>query len=159
VFLLYVIFVYVFVLNVVTGVFCQSAFEGAQQDLDLTIEAQLKEKQTYVDRLKMLFQEMHCDPNYQSESSGLTAAELHAQLARPKVKAWFKAVDVDAKQTWKLFKILDGQNSGQIDLEQFVEGCLRLRGPATCVDVESLKWEIRMVSKRADQIAEKLALN
>ncbi|CAK0861337.1 unnamed protein product [Prorocentrum cordatum] len=92
VFLLYVIFVYVFVLNVVTGVFCQSAFEGAQQDLDLTIEAQLKEKQTYVDRLKMLFQEMHCDPNYQSESSGLTAAELHAQLARPKVKAWFKAL-------------------------------------------------------------------
>merc|ERR1719382_2390346 len=57
-FLLYVIFVYFFILNVVTGVFVQNAFEGAQQDLDLTIEALLREKTLYVDRLRLLFHEM-----------------------------------------------------------------------------------------------------
>merc|ERR1712071_321359 len=103
-FLVYVILVYVFILNVVTGVFCQSAFEGAQQDLDLTIEAQLKEKDIYTERLKMLFQEMNGDPDPDDDANGLTAAELQVQLLRPKVQSWFRALDVDAKQTWKLFK-------------------------------------------------------
>jgi len=148
-FLIYITFVYFFVLNVVTGVFCQNAIEGAQQDLDLTIEAQLKEKQVYVDRLGMLFNEMNGE-------TGLTAAELQFHLAKPKVQSWFKALDIDAKQTWKLFKILDG-GSGRISCEEFVEGCLKLRGWATRVDVESLKWEIRGAKTRLDQTTESLA--
>merc|ERR1719382_117499 len=138
-FLIYVVFVYFFILNVVTGVFCQHAFEGAQQDLDLTIEAQLKEKDMYVDRLKLLFSEMSRDPTCEHE---ISAAELQFHLAKPKVQSWFKALDVDAKQTWKLFKILDADSSGRVSLDDFIGGCLRLRGPATRVDVESLKWEI-----------------
>jgi hypothetical protein len=148
-FLIYITFVYFFVLNVVTGVFCQNAIEGAQQDLELTIEAQLREKQVYVDRLEQLFEEMNGEP-------GLTAAELHYHLGKPKVQSWFKALDIDAKQTWKLFKILDG-GSGLISCEEFVEGCLKLRGWATRVDVESLKWEIRGAKTRLDQTAQSLA--
>merc|ERR1719382_611487 len=75
-FLLYITFVYFFVLNVVTGVFCQNAIEGAQQDLDLTIETQLKEKQVYVDRLMLLLREM----NISDGQTGLTAADLEFQL-------------------------------------------------------------------------------
>mmetsp|Transcript_72544 Transcript_72544/g.194719 ORF Transcript_72544/g.194719 Transcript_72544/m.194719 type:complete len:127 (+) Transcript_72544:237-617(+) len=103
----------------------------------------------------MLFQEMNDDVD--AKSDGLTAAELHSQLSRPKVQSWFKAMDVDAKQTWKLFKILDSDRSGRVALDEFVDGCLRLRGPATVVDVESLKWEIRMVNVRAEQTADRLS--
>ncbi|CAK0807144.1 unnamed protein product, partial [Prorocentrum cordatum] len=154
-FLLYVVFVYFFILNVVTGVFVQNAFEGAQQDLDLTIEAQLRDKHMYADRLKLLFREMHRDP--EAISTGLTAAELQNQLIKPKVQSWFKALDIDAKQTWKLFKILDADRTGRVSLEDFVHGCLQLRGPATRVDVESLKWEIRGANSRAEQTADKFA--
>ncbi|CAK0808200.1 unnamed protein product [Prorocentrum cordatum] len=84
-FLVYITFVYFFVLNVVTGVFCQNAIEGAQQDLDLTIEAQLREKQVYADRLKLLFEEMNqdCDPE-----DGLTAADINEQMEKPKVQSF-----------------------------------------------------------------------
>ncbi|CAK0828540.1 unnamed protein product [Prorocentrum cordatum] len=153
--LLYINFVYVFILNVVTGVFCQNALEGAQQDLDLTIESQLKDKQLYVDRLRLLFKEMGEETG--AVDSGLTGAELHFQLAQPKVQSWFRALDIDATQTWKLFKVLDAGNSGRVSLEDFVEGCLRLRGQATRVDVESLKWEIRGANRRSEQDAQMLA--
>merc|ERR1712060_869080 len=73
VFLLYINFVYVFILNVVTGVFCQNAFEGAQQDLDLTIETQLRDKQQYIDRLRLLFREMSEDTD--ALDTGLTNTE------------------------------------------------------------------------------------
>ncbi|CAK0830508.1 unnamed protein product [Prorocentrum cordatum] len=88
-------------------------------DLDLTIDAQLMEKQMYIDRLKMLFQEMSDDPDAAGDE--LTAAQLHFQLAKPK---------------------------------EFVEGCLRLRGSATRVDVASLKWEIRGAKRGAEKSAE-----
>jgi hypothetical protein len=153
-FLLYITFVYFFVLNVVTGVFCQNAIEGAQQDLDLTLEAQLKEKKVYADRLKMLFEEMNEDYD---AAEGLTAADIHEQMEKPKVQSWFKALDIDAKQTWKLFKVLDSANSGVISLQDFIEGCLQMRGSATRVDVESLKWEIREANKRAEVTAKMLA--
>jgi hypothetical protein len=152
-FLLYITFVYFFVLNVVTGVFCQNAIEGAQQDLDLTIEAQLKDKQVYADRLKMLFEEMNED--YDAED-GLTAADIHEQMQKPKVQSWFKALDIDAKQTWKLFKVLDPANSGVISLQDFIEGCLQMRGSATRVDLESLKWEIRTANRRAAHTADRI---
>ncbi|CAK0908782.1 unnamed protein product [Prorocentrum cordatum] len=153
-FLVYITFVYFFVLNVVTGVFCQNAIEGAQQDLDLTIEAQLREKQVYADRLKLLFEEMNqdCDPE-----EGLTAADINEQMEKPKVQSFFKALDIDAKQTWKLFKVLDSANSGAISLQDFVEGCLQMKGSATRVDVESLKWEIRAANKRAVLTADRIA--
>jgi hypothetical protein len=153
-FLLYITFVYFFVLNVVTGVFCQNAIEGAQTDLDLTIEAQLKEKQVYADRLKMLFEEMNED--YDS-TEGLTAIDIYEQMEKPKVQSWFKALDIDAKQTWKLFKVLDQANSGVISLQDFIEGCLQMKGSATRVDVESLKWEIRAANKRAEHTFERIA--
>jgi len=145
-FLLYITFVYFFVLNVVTGVFCQNAIEGAQQDLDLTIEAQLREKQVYAQRLKMLFEEMNEDYD---AAEGLSAADLQEQMEKPKVQSWFKSLDIDTKQTWKLFKILDVGDSGIISLQAFIDGCLQMRGSATRVDVESLKWEIRRASRGA----------
>jgi hypothetical protein len=150
-FLVYIAFVYFFILNVVTGVFCQNAIEGAQQDLELTIESQLREKQVYADRLRMLFEEMNESSNDMSE--GLTAAEIHFQLAKPKVQSWFKALDIDANQAWKLFKILDAEKSGRVSLEDFVEGCLKLRGPATRVDVESMMWDVRGAYNRAEHAA------
>ncbi|CAK0880190.1 unnamed protein product [Prorocentrum cordatum] len=39
----------------------------------------------------MLFQEMNDDVD--AKSDGLTAAELHSQLSRPKVQSWFKAAE------------------------------------------------------------------
>ncbi|CAK0807389.1 unnamed protein product, partial [Prorocentrum cordatum] len=72
------------------GGFCQNAIEGAQQDLELTIETQLREKQVYADRLRLLFEEMTESSDL---SEGLTAAEIHFQLAKPKVQSWFKSAE------------------------------------------------------------------
>ena len=113
--------------------------------MDTTLDAQLREKQMHADRLGGLFREM----NEGGDLAELTEEDLGKQLKKDKVKTWFRSLDIDANQTWKLFKIIDSDNSGRISLEEFVGGCLQLRGPATRVDVESLKWEIRRANNGA----------
>merc|ERR1719478_1438312 len=51
----YVSFCVIAVLNVVTSVFCQSAIENGQLDLDQVIHYQLRSRQAYVDRISKFF--------------------------------------------------------------------------------------------------------
>ncbi|CAK0811153.1 unnamed protein product [Prorocentrum cordatum] len=153
-FLVYILIVYFFILNVsMTGVFCQNAIEGAAQDLDLTLEAQVREKQVHVERLALLFHELNDDT--EDRDMELSLDELQVLLGKQKVQSWFRSLDIDATQTWKLFKIIDADDSGTVSLEEFVGGCLQLRGPATRVDVESLKWEIRHAEQERTKLLSK----
>jgi voltage-gated sodium channel len=155
-FLVYILIVYFFILNVVTGVFCQNAIEGAAADLDLTLEAQIREKQIHVERLALLFHELN--EGTEDRDMELSHDELQFLLAKPKVQSWFRSLDIDARETWKLFKIIDADDSGSVSIQEFVEGCLQLRGPATRVDVESLKWEIRQAEKRTELMSRQATL-
>jgi uncharacterized membrane protein len=143
----YIAFVFFAVLNVVTGVFCQNAVESAQQDLDTLIHAQLIAKERYVEHLSKLFQELDSRKNQR-----ITPYTLIQGMDRPKVRSWFTALDVDTRNVWKLFKLLDPDGSGGVDIGEFVDGCLRLRGSATRIDLESLKWEIKAIKSSIDQL-------
>lgn len=46
------------------------------------------------------------------------------------VRAIFESLDLRARDSWTLFKLLDEEGNGDINLREFMEGCLRLRGPA-----------------------------
>lgn len=155
-FLVYILIVYFFILNVVTGVFCQNAIEGAAADLELTLDFQIREKQVHVERLALLFHEMNQDT--EDRDNQLTPEELQLLMVKPKVRAWFKSLEIDARDHRKLFKIIDTDESGGVSIEEFVEGCLSLRGSATRVDVEELKWEIRHAERLAHEDRQKLLM-
>merc|ERR1719464_828935 len=55
VFVLYVAFTYFAVLNVVTGVFCQSAMDSAAFDKDMVVQAELNNREMYSQQLVDLF--------------------------------------------------------------------------------------------------------
>merc|ERR1719262_283674 len=63
------------VLNVMTGVFCQSAIESAAHDQELLIQSQMQDKAHYVSRAKSLFQEID-----KGDSGIITIAELEQRL-------------------------------------------------------------------------------
>ncbi|CAE7281182.1 Scn11a [Symbiodinium natans] len=132
-FLVYIALVEFAVLNVVTGVFCQNAIESASLDQEMVIETQLKSKQLYTDQVCDLFHLMD-----EGQKGELTATAFEQHINDPQVAAYFRALDMDLNNVWKLFTLLDPDGSGTIDLQEFVEGCLKLRGPATRLDMEPL---------------------
>ncbi|CAE7237714.1 unnamed protein product, partial [Symbiodinium pilosum] len=58
VFLFYVQFTYFAVLNVLTGVFCQSAVESAQNDHANVVQSMLANKEAHVEKIRALFSKL-----------------------------------------------------------------------------------------------------
>merc|ERR1719203_2337657 len=60
----------------------------------------------------------------------------------------FKAINVDPSDACGLFKMLDLDNTGVVNAEEFLSGCLRLRGPAKALDLAMLIREVRMLEEK-----------
>merc|ERR1711879_35733 len=69
-------------------------------------------------------------------------------LNSPSMHMYFKTIDVDIQEAGDLFRLIDIDESGSIDPEEFVNGCIRLQGPAKAIDLAMLMHEF----KRADRL-------
>jgi len=150
-FFFYITFTFFAVLNVVTGVFCQSAIEGAQHDQDMVVQQQLSNRNMYVRKLKKLFKDIDAD-----ESQYITYTEFEHHLKDEKVQAYFASLELDTSDAWELFKLLDQNETHVIDVEEFVLGCLRLKGNAKAIDIAKVTYENRMTRKKLTTIMESI---
>jgi len=143
VFLVFVFFVNFAVLNVVTGIFCQSAIESAQQDNDEVLEVQLSMKKDYVMKLQELFEDID-----QEGDGFVTLAEFEEHLQDKRLAAYFAALDLNVDQAWTLFKLIDREERGAVSIDEFVDGCLRLRGAARGIDLNKMMYENRWIRNK-----------
>merc|ERR1740123_957760 len=142
-FITYICFTSLAVLNVVTGVFCQSAIEGSQHDQDMLIQEQLKNKSKYISRIRLLFDSIDEDG-----SGNITMRELEAHMNDKEMQAYFEALELDTSDAWTLFKLLDSGDAQVIDCEDFVMGCLRLKGGAKAIHMAQLMYENKKMRQK-----------
>merc|ERR1712113_428268 len=113
-------------MNVITGVFVESALATSQADRDMHM----------VHHVREIFQRAD-----QDGSGKLSWEEFQAAL--PTMIDYFKAVDIDITEAEHLFTLLDMEETGSVLLEEFVMGCFRLRGPAKSMDLVMMMYESR----------------
>eukprot|EP00929_Paragymnodinium_shiwhaense_P053083 TRINITY_DN26576_c0_g1_i1.p1 TRINITY_DN26576_c0_g1~~TRINITY_DN26576_c0_g1_i1.p1 ORF type:complete len:677 (+),score=197.35 TRINITY_DN26576_c0_g1_i1:155-2185(+) len=140
VFLLYIAFTIFAVLNVVTGVFCNSAIESAQQDNDEVVQAHKAERNNYVKALKSLFERLDED-----HSGTINVEEFSRYLANEEMQAYFSHLEIQVNDAFSFFQMIDVDHSHDVAVEEFVDGCLNLRGQATAFDIKRLIRENRRV--------------
>jgi voltage-gated sodium channel len=132
-FCLYIAFALLALMNVVTGVFVESAIDSANRD-----------KEKYLVQIaRDLFEK--ADPH---QTGVITWSEFERQLEKPELQQYFKGLGVDAVSARSLFRILDLDNSGAIDADELLTGTLRLRGDARAIDLAALIYESRCMSRR-----------
>jgi len=137
-FLMYFSFTYFAVLNVVTGVFCQTAIESASHDQDVAAQAQLAAKQHYVRQLRALFDQINVN-----NTGTITLGELEQCMEDDKLQAYFATIDLSVDEAFSLFKLLDHGDTHVLDIDTFVTGCLKLRGQAKSLDIAMMMYETR----------------
>jgi len=147
IFLLYIAFSLLALLNLITGVFVESAVKRGKEDKDNYL----------VQYVRGVFKQME-----QTNARVITWEDFQASLDTNEMKELFKAIDLDISEAHcvEVWKILDLDDDGTLDADEFLSGCLRLRGPAKTLDVLVLMREIRsMQTQIMDQMEGQLELS
>jgi len=133
----YIAFCNFAVLNVMTGVFCQSAIESAEKDHELNLESVSQEKEKYFRAVRRLFTQLD-----QNSDGGITRKEFERAWSDPVLQTVFDALEISSTDAWDLFRQLDRDGSGEVDVDEFLEGCMMIKGPARSIDVVCIKKDL-----------------
>eukprot|EP00927_Polykrikos_kofoidii_P072944 TRINITY_DN69018_c0_g1_i1.p1 TRINITY_DN69018_c0_g1~~TRINITY_DN69018_c0_g1_i1.p1 ORF type:complete len:933 (-),score=120.64 TRINITY_DN69018_c0_g1_i1:14-2812(-) len=134
-FSVYVAFMILVITNLVTGVFVDGAQRLVSNEKD----------QEFLRQSQVLFGA--ADENGDMEISWVEFLEL---IDTDGMREYFKACDFNKKAAMGLFRMLDVDNSGHLSVDEFIFGCLRLRGMARSVDLVHLTIVIVDCERRRD---------
>mmetsp|Transcript_97341 Transcript_97341/g.153380 ORF Transcript_97341/g.153380 Transcript_97341/m.153380 type:complete len:348 (+) Transcript_97341:3-1046(+) len=144
VFCFYIFFTVFLMLNIITGIFVDTAMSAAQSDKDECIMEELQAKDSTVRQMQRLFEECDID-----NSGMVNEAEFNHLLADVRMRAHLASLGIDAASAEGLFRLLDMDNSGTITPEEFLVGCMRVKGNAKAVDIVTLMYENKRVVERS----------
>merc|ERR1712032_1162774 len=78
------------------------------------------------------------------DSGFISRTEIEDYLDTVPVQEFFRLIDVDVSEAQCLFDILDYSGDGEINLEEFLNGCLRLQGHARALDLMLMTRDARL---------------
>eukprot|EP00931_Biecheleriopsis_adriatica_P006060 TRINITY_DN10751_c0_g1_i3.p1 TRINITY_DN10751_c0_g1~~TRINITY_DN10751_c0_g1_i3.p1 ORF type:complete len:632 (-),score=103.93 TRINITY_DN10751_c0_g1_i3:30-1925(-) len=140
-FLFYIILAVFAVVNVVTGVFVDSAIESGRTDMDMQVAEELYVKRDTLQSLRTLFEELTTN-----DADGmLSETEFESALQNDNVTAFFRLLKLEFSQARDLFTLLDYDGSGKIDADEFVDGCYSLLGEASVFDQRLMQSEVHFL--------------
>jgi len=142
-FAIYIAFSVLVLLNVITGVFVESALKNTKEDKESVL----------IKHMRKLFLEEGGD-----FKSTISYNMLIAELEKPAMREYFKALDVDPSEAEKVFKLIDVDESGTVTADEFLTGSLALSGSARALDIEVLKQESRHLARDMDNASYLLEL-
>jgi len=143
----YLSFTMLAVMNIITGVFVDSAVETARTQREFLVQKEMEVKEKWLGEMRNIFQEMDAD------GSGTVSKEEVLEFVNDeRVQYYLTALGLDVDDADRLFLLLDENKSGEIELDHFLAGCLRLKGSARSIDVCSLIHQSRQLCKRIEEI-------
>jgi len=135
-FIFYIFFMVFGVLNVVVATFVEQSSMISQRDRELVTQNELEKNRQYYYNIRRFFQE--ADPD---GTGTLSSQKFEDYLDDENVQAYFQSFELDVTQANTLFRLLDWDQSDDVDIDEFVEGCMRMRGQARSIDVHLLLYQ------------------
>merc|ERR1719221_138818 len=102
----------------------------------------------YLKKVRQFFIEADTD-----KSGTLSWEEFESHMQNTKIKAYFQTLDLDVSQAHLVFELLDVDNSDEVTVDEFLEGCMRLKGHARSVDVNLLILQQKKFMRRMEKHA------
>mmetsp|Transcript_47688 Transcript_47688/g.111662 ORF Transcript_47688/g.111662 Transcript_47688/m.111662 type:complete len:549 (+) Transcript_47688:39-1685(+) len=143
----YIIISFFTILNVVTGVFVNTAIERASYDRDI---ASLKALQRRTEQMKEL-QEAFEDID-EGQTNEVRMQDIERATSLDRLGACMQALDISAEDVKTLFTLIDTDNSGAVDLEEFVSGCMQLHGPAKSLQIAKMSYDNKRIKEAIQHI-------
>eukprot|EP00927_Polykrikos_kofoidii_P076490 TRINITY_DN73576_c0_g1_i1.p1 TRINITY_DN73576_c0_g1~~TRINITY_DN73576_c0_g1_i1.p1 ORF type:complete len:629 (-),score=70.55 TRINITY_DN73576_c0_g1_i1:115-1941(-) len=137
VFTVYVSFVMLAAMNIVTGIFVDTARGLAEVDRDLSAELEMEREMQAVRELIYIFEETSANTDAKLELS-----DFKAHFENDRNRALLRSIGLDITNLKEAFHLIDRDGEGRLAITDFVEGCMRLRGTAKTVDLQSVRLSL-----------------
>ncbi|CAE7497332.1 NaCP60E, partial [Symbiodinium natans] len=152
--LFYIMFTIFSVLNVITGVFVDSAIQTTNSQRDIQIERELELKDSFLKSLKDFFEALDTDGN-----GAIHLDEIKIMLQDPTLAAYFAVLGFDEVNAHQIFHLLDDDESGEVSIQEFLDGCAKLKGQARSIDVHAIMHQCRALHRDISFVGSQLGVD
>jgi len=149
VFLLYMALFMFVIINAVTAVFVASTEEYANKDADSIQNEQLLRKEQYMKHVSSLYQEMVGE---QSGEEEVTQDVFLEHILDPRMVSFAHSLEIETSDLVQFFDVLSSKGEQGVNIDTFVDGCIRLRGAAKSKDVYDLLIHQQTLAKEVCSI-------
>jgi len=132
-FLVYISFFLLVVMNTLTSLFLEATIQNAEKDKNTMIRETLKKKKEYMQMASELFQTLDEDG-----SGEISEEEFEMHAKNPELVALASSLDIDVTDIAQFYDTLSCQGKFKVDSETFIVGCMALKGTARSLDLQSL---------------------
>eukprot|EP00930_Biecheleria_cincta_P049867 TRINITY_DN3506_c0_g1_i1.p1 TRINITY_DN3506_c0_g1~~TRINITY_DN3506_c0_g1_i1.p1 ORF type:complete len:636 (-),score=134.91 TRINITY_DN3506_c0_g1_i1:51-1958(-) len=139
----YIAFALLAAMNIITGVFVDNAMQSAALQRDFLIQKEIDMKEKFIVQLKEMFAVLD-----QDGTGTVDKYEMRRMFEDETLSAYFRTLGFATTHAEQLFQLLDEDGDGQIATDEFLDGCLRMQGPARNMDVHMMMMESRMFRKK-----------
>lgn len=141
-FLFFIAFVILALLNILTGLFVDRAMRGVAEDKDgMAIEKLHSDRAVVADLCKIFAAMTGQDLD---KECVVSEEQFKAFMHSPVMRARLAVLDLDIWDSQKFFRILSSiSHSSEVDLGSFVTGCMQLRGLARRVNLHHVHEDVR----------------
>eukprot|EP00747_Dinoflagellata_sp_TGD_P092494 gnl/TRDRNA2_/TRDRNA2_165429_c1_seq1.p1 gnl/TRDRNA2_/TRDRNA2_165429_c1~~gnl/TRDRNA2_/TRDRNA2_165429_c1_seq1.p1 ORF type:complete len:351 (+),score=73.71 gnl/TRDRNA2_/TRDRNA2_165429_c1_seq1:213-1265(+) len=149
-FIFYIAFFTIVVFNVITALFIDAAMRIASMDRDSIIfSQQRKESSEFTDMMKL------CRGMDSDNSGTISWKEFKTHIRDKKVKAYLAAIGLDISDAQMFFETLAvTSGSGNVDIESFVQGSMRMKGLATALDMQCVMCQNKLMFKHHKRLSD-----
>jgi hypothetical protein len=133
-FLMFVAFSQVALLNIILGIFVDSAIKNVHADHEENAEKHAEEQQKVKEELMALCRGLDANGDER-----LTPSEWRRGIRKPKVKHHLEMMSFRANEVRDLIEHMStGNEEEAIAIEEFVDAVMRFRGSSSCFDMQML---------------------
>merc|ERR1719409_416309 len=147
-------------LNIVVGVVVESTLSTSEKDESKVKRAQERDRQRVFDHLLEIFEAADEDG-----SGTLTLGEVQKAINKPEIYNKLKMIEFPVEDPKQVFMLLDYNNSCELSIDEFIAGCIRMKGTAKSKDllaaqvaVDTMKRHYTYFEKEMKELKDKIEL-
>jgi len=143
-------------IRIIGAIFLTQTMKSAERDESAMVNDTVSAREKYAKKIHDFFKA--------ADTSGdgrVSPSELMALMGDPKLRAWLSLLEIETNEFTDLLLLLDDDRDGEISLNEFVNGCIRLKGQSRNIDMIQLLHEqgrmMRLTQDTSSAVDELLA--
>lgn len=130
-------------LNIIVGVICENTMQAAQQNEELQNARRKRQQLAELDKLRQIFVSADEDG-----SQNIDRNEFVQMSALPEVKEAFDSMELPLDEPEVLFDILDEEAAGELQVDAFILGAMKMKGPPNSMDMKAMAVSVKGINSR-----------